>query len=135
MNAKSVFYLLAILVAAIMVWIVVDTVSQPGEEGLMQRYEETGFYRNENNTGPVIRVYAVYASDTLWADMQAFGDLKPHTKYGNTTVFFFADKKEAPEMLQGTEPYFDQAKQAFCLAKYEKTAMGEVRFTKFPFNN
>jgi hypothetical protein len=135
MNAKSVFYLIGILVAALMVWIVIDTVSQPGEEGLQQQYEELGFYRNENNTGPVIRVYSVYASDTLWADMQAYGDLKPHTKYGNTKVFFFQDKNMAPKILQGTEPYFDQTKHTNCLAQYEKTAMGEVRFTKFPFNN
>jgi hypothetical protein len=135
MNAKSVFYLIGILVAALMFWIVIDTVSQPGEEGLQQQYEEIGFYRNENNTGPVIRVYSVYASDTLWADMQAYGDLKPHTKYGNTKVFFFQDKNMAPKILQGTEPYFDQTKHANCLGQYEKTAMGEVRFTKFPFNN
>ena len=117
----------------IVFWIVSDTLTQPGVADLKGEFIEMSKYRNENNTGPVIRIYAVFASDTLWNEMKAYGDFMPHTKYGNTKVFYFIDKENTPNKLGASEPYFDSQFQKYCVGQYEKTAMGETRFKKFPF--
>jgi SUMO ligase MMS21 Smc5/6 complex component len=135
MNSRYLFFVIALLVGILMVWITVDSFTQPGIKDLKMNYTETAFYRNENNTGPVIRIYAVVASDTLWNDMQAYGNFMPHTKYGNTKVFFFSNKSQAPLVLDVKNPYFDPVLNTSCIAMYEKSAMGEVVFTRFPFQN
>lgn len=134
MQGKKLFYFIGGLVVGLVIYITVDTLIQPGVGDLEGDFEEISFYRNENNTGPVIRVYAVVISDTLWAEMKQYGDFMPHTKYGNTKVFFFMDKTNTPQKVQGSEPYFNQNLQPFCIAKYEKSAMGETKFFKYPFH-
>ncbi|PRY87535.1 hypothetical protein [Mongoliibacter ruber] len=133
MQGKKLFYFIGGIVVVIVLWIMADTMMQPGVGDLKGDFQEVSFYRNENNTGPVIRVYAVYTSDSLWAEMRQYGDYMPHTKYGNTKVFFFRDKANVPQSLKGNEPYFNEALQNYCIAKYEKSAMGDVKFTKNPF--
>jgi hypothetical protein len=133
MSSKYLFYAIILVISLILFWIISDTLTQPGVGDLEGEFIEMAKYRNENNTGPVIRVYAVLASDTLWNEMKAYGDFMPHTKYGNTKVFFFLDKENTPERLSSTEPYFDSHFQSNCVAQFEKTAMGEARFKKYPF--
>lgn len=117
----------------IIVRIVSDTVTQPGIADLEGDFIEMANYRNENNTGPVIRIYAVYISDSTWNTMEAYGNFMPHTKYGNTKVFFFNDKEFTPKSIRPSEPIFEQTYEKNCIAVFEKTAMGEVRFKKYPF--
>ncbi|WP_373523504.1 hypothetical protein [Aquiflexum sp.] len=133
MSSKNLFYGIIIVISLIIFWIVSETLTQPRVADLEGEFIEIANYRNENNTGPVIRIYAVYSSDTLWDEMRKYGDFMPHTKYGNTKVFFFSNQANSPEKLVPSEPYFDSNYQENCVAQYEKTAMGETRFKKYPF--
>jgi hypothetical protein len=133
MSSKYLFYGIIIVITLIIFWIISESLTQPSISDLEGEFVEMAKYRNENNTGPVIRIYAVYSADTLWEEMKKYGDFMPHTKYGNTKVFFFADKTYGPDVVRPSEPYFDSNFHDNCLAQYEKTAMGEVRFKKYPF--
>lgn len=96
-------------------------------------YKEVALYRNENNTGPIVRIYAVTTPDTLWQEMKAYGELMPHTKYGTTTVYFFAVSGEAPNKLAPGDENFESRYKRYCLAHYEKNNMGQVAFIRYPF--
>lgn len=128
------FYLIAAVVGILVVVMVYDSLSQPGVSDLKGDYRELATYRNENNTGPVVRVYAVYTKDRLWEDMRSYGDFMPHTKYGNTRVFFFDQSLEGIR-LSPEPPHFDPELRIACVAKYEKSAMGQVSFQQFPFES
>jgi hypothetical protein len=65
--------------------------------------------------------------------MQAYGDYMPHTKYGNTKVYFFLNNQPAPEQVQPGQENFEQQYQQYNVARYEKDAMGQVSFLKYPF--
>ncbi|AWW29813.1 hypothetical protein DN752_06590 [Echinicola strongylocentroti] len=132
-NTKKLYYLIGILVLVLLVWMVNDTFTQPGVDDLEMEFQEVAVYRNENNTGPIKRIYAVVVSDTLWHEMEQYGKLMPHTKYGNTQVYFFEDIANAPEKINAQSPYFDASLNPFCIGKYEKKAMGEEHFSKYPF--
>ena len=135
MSNRFIFYALILAVVLLIVWIISDTVSQPSVSDLEGEFVETAFFRNENNTGPVVRIYAVYKPDTVWSAMKAYGEFMPHTKYGNTKVFFFSELAQAPSQLRLDEPHFDNRFQKYCMAFYEKNAMGQERFVKFPFQS
>lgn len=92
------------------------------------KYEELGKYRNENNTGPVVRIFAVKALDPNESWMREYGDSQPHTKYGKTIIFFFSEDIDQKIELSPKEPYIDQKLESYVLYTYEKTPMGEVRF-------
>jgi len=102
-------YLLFILVFAGLFWMLKDSFTQPGINDLKAGFKETAYYRNENNTGPVIRLYAVSVSDTLYKEMVEYGNFMPHTKYGTTIVYFFKKEKPFPTELSGISPHFDPA--------------------------
>ncbi|MEX0884398.1 MAG: hypothetical protein WDZ72_13085 [Cyclobacteriaceae bacterium] len=125
-------YLMMMVLGLLVVYMMYDTFSQPGVSNLEGHYQEINNIRNENNTGPVVRVYAVYTSDQNWDEMKAYGDFMPHTKYGNTKVFFF-DQEMGRLDLNLSEPFFDNKYQSFCLAVYEKSSMGAVSFKRYPF--
>lgn len=133
MKNNYLFYGILFIVFLVIYWIIGDTLSQPGIDDLEGDYKEISFYRNENNTGPVIRIFAVYTSDTLWHEMKAYGEFMPHTKYGNTKVFFLRDLVEDVAVFP-TSPYISAEAVDLCVATYEKSAMGEVNFKKYPFN-
>lgn len=134
MKFKYIIYGVAVLVVGLVFWIGADTFTQPGISDLQGDYKEIATYRNENNTGPVVRVYAVHASDTLWSDMEAYGNFMPHTKYGNTKVFFFSGSGQTPLEVFPKPPYFDPKYQGNCIGRYEKSAMGETNMSRFPYN-
>ncbi|GEO06146.1 hypothetical protein AAE02nite_38100 [Adhaeribacter aerolatus] len=120
-------------VALLLVWIIADATNEPGVNDLPGNFEEVALYRNENNTGPIIRVYAVTLTDTLWTEMKDYGNFMPHTKYGNTKVYFFRKGSPVPDkLIPGAENFSPELKQ-YVLATYEKDAMGTVSFRKYPF--
>ena len=134
MSSSTIKKLLLAISAALIIWFVYDSFSLPSVDDLEGDFKETAFYRNENNTGPIVRIYAVTVADTLWEQMQQYGDYMPHTKYGNTKVYFFLNSKPAPDQVQPGEQNFSPEYQPYALARYEKDAMGQVSFIKHPFN-
>ncbi|MCH6198760.1 hypothetical protein MMU07_04145 [Aquiflexum sp. LQ15W] len=133
MGSRKFFYGLIIVVGALVIWIVVDSLSQPGLGELKGEYTEVAFFRNENNTGPIIRIYAIHSPDSLWEEMEKYGNYMPHSKYGSTKVYFFSLREKTPKEVFPESPYFDPVYSEYCLAMYEKAAMGQVRFVKYPF--
>ncbi|RYG46938.1 MAG: hypothetical protein EOO01_15545 [Chitinophagaceae bacterium] len=128
-------YVIGFAIALFLVWIITDAVTRPGPHELEGNFKEVAMYRNENNTGPIVRIYAVTLSDTLWQEMKKYGDLMPHTKYGNTKVYFFLNNSLVPkELIPGKDNLSPDVK-SYCLAVYEKDAMGVISFRKRPFNN
>ncbi len=117
----------------LILYFIYDSFSQPGVSDLKGNFKEVAMYRNENNTGPIVRVYAVTVADTLWDEMRKYGDYMPHTKYGNTKVYFFLQGKPAPQQVFAGQENFDPQYRAGTLASYEKDAMGQVAFRKHPF--
>lgn len=115
------------------VYFLFDSLSQPNPNTLEGDFKEVVMYRNPNNTGPVIRVFAVTVADTLWEQMRQYGDMMPYTKYGTTTVYFFRKGGEVPSEIQGTAPHFDESFNHNCLARYHKDAMATVTLSTYPF--
>lgn len=125
-------YLALGAIALLLGWFVCDSLSQPTAQDLPGNFQEVAAYRNENNTGPITRVYAVTVADTLWRQMRQYGDFMPHTKYGNTKVYFFRRGRPAPKAVQPGEISFSPEFNKYCLAKYEKEVMGNVTFERYP---
>lgn len=125
-------YFFGLIVLALVVWFVLEATNQPGVEDLAGEPEEVAFIRNENNTGPVKRVYIVSIADSLWNVMEAYGSYMPHNKYGNTQVYFFLKSQPHPEKLS-LQTAITEEYQPFCLARFEKNAMGSESFVRYPF--
>lgn len=123
-------YLIIIALVIGVGWVIFDAFLQPGFADMKGDFKETAFYRNENNTGPVIRIYAVTLSDTLWQEMIAYGNLMPHNKYGNTKVYFFSSAGVAPDSLFAGDNNFDAGFNSNCIGEYEKNGMGKVSLKK-----
>lgn len=125
-------YLILGGVVALLGWFVIDSLSQPSVGDLPGNFQQVAAYRNENNTGPIVRVYAVTVADTLWRSMQQYGDLMPYTKYGRTKVYFFRAGQPAPTTVQPGAAAFDAQYNPYCLAEYEKDVMSKVSFRRYP---
>ena len=119
-------------VALLLGWFVYGSLSQPTGQDLPGNFQEVATYRNENNTGPITRVFAVTVADTLWREMRQYGDLMPYTKYGTTKVYFFRQGQPVPKVVQPGEVNFSPEFNKYCLAKYEKEVMSNVSFRKYP---
>lgn len=124
---------LLLFVLALIGWMLKDTFTQSGIEDLKGGFAEVGSYRNENNTGPVQRIYSVTVKDTTQAQLKEYGDLMPHNKYGNTKVYYFLEGKEVPSKLSPGDINFDTKFNNNCFALYEKSAMGNVGLVRWPF--
>ncbi|MFN0290893.1 hypothetical protein [Pedobacter helvus] len=123
---------IALFVTVLIGWMLKDTFTQSGIEDLKGGFKEVANYRNENNTGPVQRIYVVTVKDTLGAQLKEYGDLMPHTKYGNTKVYYFLSDKPVPTALEPGDINFDAKFNTNCFALYEKSAMGNVGLIKWP---
>lgn len=123
-------YLIFIIVLAGLFWMLKDSFTQPGINNLKADFKETAFYRNENNTGPVIRLYAVSVSDTSYKEMVEYGNFMPHTKYGTTIVYFFKNTQPFPTKLSGISPHFDPVFNSNCIGVYAKNGMSKVSFSR-----
>jgi len=133
MKKKSLSYLIVAAVLILTFLIVRDTFNQPGVEDMKAGFTEIVKYRNANNTGPVQRIYVVTVKDSVWKEMEDYGNLMPHTKYGNTKVYFFMQNGNVPNTLQPGEVNFDPTFNKACIALYEKSAMSQVAFNKHPY--
>ena len=102
-----------------------ESFSEQGIAAYQDQFEEIGYYRNENNTGPVLRIYAYQTQVEDPEVLKSFADLLPHTKYGRTLVFFVHESVKAPVVLFPESPYFPASMIPSIFAKYEKTPMGE----------
>jgi hypothetical protein len=125
MKYKKPLLLVVIVLVILMMW---QSFSQPGVGGLEGGFKEIASYRNENNTGPIIRVYIVTVADLQNAEYVAYGNFMLHTKYGNTKVFFFDASKPFPAEVSASAPYFPASFESNLLATYEKNASGLVYF-------
>jgi hypothetical protein len=124
-------YVLGLAGVALLVWFIVDAMRQPSPQDLPGEFEQVALFRNENNIGPVVRLYAVTVGDTSrWQEMAQYGALMPYTKYGTTKVFFFAKSGPSPTQLHLSPPHFAPALNRYCVASYVKDGMSKVTFVK-----
>ena len=130
MKKKGIY--LGIVVLIVVFWMLKDTFNQSGIEDLKGGFTEISSYRNENNTGPVQRIYAVKVKDTSGAQLVEYGNLMPHNKYGNTKVYFFLAGGSIPTSLSPGDVNFDEKYNKWCFALYEKSAMGSFGVIKSP---
>lgn len=133
MGNKKLNTFLGILVVVLVVWMIRGTFMQPGINSLKGGFTEVAHYRNENNTGPIQHVFTVTVKDTAAAQLEAYGNFMPHHKGGNTKVYFFAAGNPVPDELYPGKPNFDPEFNPYCIALYEKTAMGNASIEKNPF--
>lgn len=133
MKFKKKGVILTVIVLIVIIWMSIDTFNQSGIETLKGGFTAIASYRNENNTGPVQRIYAVSVNDTTAAQLIDYGNLMPHNKYGNTKVYFFSADGEIPISLMPGDINFDKKYNSSCFALYEKSAMGNFGVIKYPF--
>lgn len=114
-------------------FMVKNVFDQPGISDMKAGFKEVIKYRNDNNTGPIQRIYVVTVKDSIWKEMKDYGNLMPHTKYGNTKVYFFMHNGKIPPSLTPGEVNFDPVFNKDCIALYEKSAMSQVAFNKHPY--
>ena len=113
------------IVLGVLGLIVKESFSGQGVADYQDQFEEIGYFRNENNTGPILRVYAFRTKEQDPKVLKSFADLLPHTKYGRTLVFFVNQSVKAPVALSPESPHFPASLSPSIFAKYEKTPMGE----------
>ena len=130
-NKIRIFLILIVLV--VIAWVIKGTFFQPSAGDLKAGITEQAKYRNENNTGPVQYVFIASVKDSIWADLETYGNYKPHHKGGNTKVYFFMEGSEMPVKPSAGDVNFDPLYNKDCIALYEKTAVGKVSLTKYPF--
>lgn len=123
-------FLIGTAVGVVLYLILKESFSQPGLAQWEGKYEQIGFFRNENNTGPVIRVIAVRVLDSEEMWMKEFAEAQPHTKYGRTLVFFFSKETSGPIELSPNPPYFEESLNSQLIASFEKGPMGDIRFNR-----
>lgn len=127
-------YILAVSVL-IIIAIIWNTLTEPGIKDLKSDFKEVAFIRNEQNTGPVMRIYAVSLKTENWEEMEQYGNYMPHTKYGTTRIYFFLNNGEIPEELNLGEVNIPERYKKNCIAVYEKDGMSQSSIRKYPFNN
>jgi hypothetical protein len=113
------------IVLGVLGLIVKESFSGKGVADYQDQFEEIGYFRNENNTGPILRVYAYRTQVEDPEVLKSFADLLPHTKYGRTIVFFVAESWKGTVVLSPENPYFPESLRPHLFAKYEKAPMGE----------
>jgi hypothetical protein len=131
-NRKTTIILIVVTIFFIGL-IIKSTFFQPLADDLRAGITEVAKYRNENNTGPIQYVFIATIKDTLWADLEIYGNYKPHHKGGNTKVYYFMEGAKLPLKPGPGKVNFDPAYNAGCIALYEKSAMGNVSLKKYPY--
>lgn len=131
-SSRVIFYIIALFVLVLVIYIGKESFFQPGLDRFEGKYEELGFYRNENNTGPVLRIYAIRVlqdqPEEEW--MREFAESRPHTKYGKTLVYFFESSVSEKIELKPDPPFFPENLESAVVASFERTPMGEPRFVR-----
>ncbi len=129
---KAYILLLSVLIIIAIIW---NAITEPGIKDLKSDFKEVAFIRNEQNTGPVIRIYAVSLNSEDWKEMEQYGNYMPHTKYGTTRIYFFLNNSDIPEELNFGEVNIPEKYKKNCIAIYEKDGMSQTSIRKYPFNN
>lgn len=131
---KNKLFTLIIAVIAIMamLWTVLN---EPGIKGLKGNLKETAFIRNEQNTGPIIRIYAVSVDRENWIDIEQYGNYMPHNNYGTTRVYFFLSNKSYKGKLELAGSNIEEEYKQDCIALYEKNGMSQSSLVKYPFRD
>jgi hypothetical protein len=96
-------------------------------------FQELAFMRNENNTGPVQRVYAYSLNDTLWSEMEKHADLLPHTKYGTTKVYYFLVEDFGNSVVKLSMSGINKEAEPYCIAYAQKDGQSRIQFVRYPF--
>ncbi|MFZ4102026.1 MAG: hypothetical protein ACOYKR_08725 [Sphingobacterium thalpophilum] len=128
---KIYILVITLLIIIAIIW---NTISEPGIKDLKSDFKEIAFIRNEQNTGPVIRIYAVSMKTENWDEMERYGNYMPHTKYGTTKIYFFLNSNEVPENLNFGAINISEHYQKICIAIYEKDGMSQHSIRRYPFN-
>ena len=132
MKGRYRLWLLLLPLVLITVFILWDTLQQPGIRDVVGGFEEVAFVRNEQNKGGIVRIYAFTVSDTTHADYLACGNLLPHNEYGSTTTAYFFEKgKSAPNELQLDSPHFDTSR-FHAIARYIRNEKGAATVMTTP---
>jgi hypothetical protein len=126
--------ILSALGGGLAVALLISLLTAPSADDFATQFAEVAHYRNENNTGPVRRVYVVTASQVNEEEMLAYAQLQPHSKYGITTVYFFSPEAPFPTELAPQKPHFPMRFRAYCLGRYRKLALGQERFERQPIS-
>ena len=129
---KAYILLLSVLIIIAIIW---NAITEPGIKDLKSNFKEIAFIRNEQNTGPVIRIYAVSLNSEDWKEMEQYGNYMPHTKYGTTRIYFFLNNTDLPEELSFGEINIAEQYRKNCIAIYEKDGMSQTSMRKYPFKN
>lgn len=129
-NKKNYIILGVLILVVAMIW---NAVSEPGIKDLKGSFKEVAFVRNEQNSGPVVRVYAVTVEGEVWKEMEQYGNYMPHTKYGTTRIYFFKAGKPYPSTLSLGDSNIPAEMEENCIAIYEKDGMSQVTFRRHPF--
>lgn len=124
--------IIAVIAITAMIWTVLN---EPGIKGLKGNLKETAFIRNEQNTGPVIRIYAVSVDQENWIDIEQYGNYMPHNKYGTTRVYFFLSNKPYTGKLELAGSNIEKQYKQDCIALYEKNGMSQSSLAKYPFRD
>jgi len=133
MRNKKINIFLIVLVLFLVAWMLKGTFFQPGAGDLKAGFKQIAEYRNENNTGPIQYVFSATLKDTIWSEMETYGNYKPHHKGGTTKVYYFMVGTAVPTDLTPGDVNFDSSFNKSCVALYEKSAVGNVIITKHPF--
>lgn len=124
-----------ILSVVIVIGIIWNTITEPGIKDLKSDFKELAFIRNEQNTGPVIRIYAVSLKSENLEEMLQYGEYMPHTKYGTTRIYFFLNDGDLPKELNFGEINIADKYQKNCIAIYEKNGMSQSSIRRYPFKD
>lgn len=127
---KKIILMISVIVIGLIFYSLFETENINSLEG---NFEELAFERNENNTGPVQRVYAYSVEDTLWSEMKKHADLLPHTKYGTTEVFYFLENEVSEFQLNFNTKGINQEAQSYCIAYSIKDGQSSLKFNQYPF--
>lgn len=127
---KKIILMISVIVIGLMLYSLFESENINSLEG---NFEELAFERNENNTGPVQRVYAYSVEDTLWSEMKKHADLLPHTKYGTTEVYYFLENEVSGFQLNLSIKGINQEAQSNCIAHSIKDGQSRLIFNKHPF--
>lgn len=129
-NRKKVYIAIPLIITLLILW---NAFSQPGLNDFDTTFKEVDLYRNENNTGPVERIYLVTTNDSIWNEMERYSKLMPYSKLGTTKVYFFHQDHPFPTKALSGRVNFDERYNKYCLARYEKNSFGAESFSVFPF--
>src|SRR5690606_5426314 len=116
---------LGLLLLVIIVIVVRDSSLLKNTEKIRGGFTEVAFSRNENNSGPVIRLYSVKVDSPLVANFQGYGNSMPHTEHGTTRIFFFDSSKGAPDKLSLQSPHYDTVRYD-AVSIFQKNAVGKT---------